>query len=213
MKYLSFVLIFLLSSSLSFAQSEEVDKFLGNEFKQEINVSYGLLSSNFMLIDYAHDLSGFLTGIGTLFTNKIRYDYTTRTGVFHAGYKRALRPKWRVGAAFTLERVASNMIDDRENVLLATEKVNAFAIAAETDYSYVLKEKMRMYSGFGMAFASNKYNRDAKRDDFEVSDERVFFPNIHVTGFGIRFGGKVAGFAELGFGYKGILNAGVSIGL
>ena len=51
--------------------------------------------------------------------------------------------------------------------------------------------------------------RDAVSDELEPNDHLNF--SFHITAVKFRYGDMVGGFAELGFGYRGLLNVGLSI--
>ena len=69
-----------------------------------------------------------------------------------------------------------------------------------------------MYSSFGLGLAiyiddtyySDKFYTTKTRN----YDETSYAPAFHLTAVGIHVGKKWYGFAELGFGYKGIIQAG-----
>ncbi|MFT7073036.1 MAG: hypothetical protein ACJAX3_002028, partial [Patiriisocius sp.] len=69
--------------------------------------------------------------------------------------------------------------------------------ALETDYRYVSKPSFQMYSGVGLAyFTSDEYNTNL---------------SFQVNALGFRVGKKLAAYAELGFGYRGMINVGASL--
>ncbi len=51
--------------------------------------------------------------------------------------------------------------------------------------------------------------RDAVSDELEPNDHLNF--SFHITAVKFRYGDMVGGFAELGFGYRGLVNVGLSI--
>ena len=51
--------------------------------------------------------------------------------------------------------------------------------------------------------------RNAVSDELEPNDHLNF--SVHITAVKFRYGDMVGGFAELGFGYRGLLNVGLSI--
>ena len=95
---------------------------------------------------------------------------------------------------------------------LEMRKVNRYymTFAIEPVFNYVYKPAFQLYGYVGLGgtvvtFSSVKFDDGSKPD---IS--RLPFINAHVTPLGIRFGKGFGGFAEIGYGYKGILNAGIS---
>lgn len=88
-------------------------------------------------------------------------------------------------------------------------------IAVELTYIYRIHKYMDVYTfaGTGPAFASEKTTGvtspigNTLKNTSERSDEFVF----HYCPLGIRVGGRIGGFAELGFGYKGLFSCGLSV--
>ena len=68
-----------------------------------------------------------------------------------------------------------------------------------------------MYSGIGLgyAFMKDKYTTDDGSDEIKNSGEFAF----HINAFGVRFGKNIGGYVEVGYGYKGLVNLGVSFKL
>ena len=73
-------------------------------------------------------------------------------------------------------------------------------------FNWLRKQYFGMYSGVaaGVMFVS----ADTKGDPTVKEDSQVYFMG-HATALGLEFGGAFRGFAELGFGEKGVLCAGI----
>ena len=71
-----------------------------------------------------------------------------------------------------------------------------------------------MYSGLGAGYAFGKTTfklGDALEFKNTNNDNsKINYFTFHVTALGFRVGKKLAAFAELGVGYKGIINGGLS---
>lgn len=83
-------------------------------------------------------------------------------------------------------------------------------LAAEAQFHYIDRPQWSLYgiagAGLGRTFAKN-YGT--------VTSEKNKYPlvTIQVTPIGLRYGKTVGLFAELGYGYKGIVNTGISLRL
>ena len=78
-----------------------------------------------------------------------------------------------------------------------------YTVAAESVFNYLNKPNVRIYGllGFGGTLANVP-----NFDNFKTT----VIPNFQINPFGISFGNTVAGYFEIGYGYKGIVNAGVA---
>ena len=86
---------------------------------------------------------------------------------------------------------------------------NSFTIVANAKYSYISNPKFRMYSGLAAGYNTIQANFDPEKGSTSKAtkgNKGAF--GYHLTAFGFRYGKKAAVIAELGFGYKGILNVG-----
>lgn len=94
----------------------------------------------------------------------------------------------------------------RDDVPPGTFRMKIFTFAAEAQWTYSSLPKLRAYgfAGGGLAWGVIKRTGgDGKR-----SDEKIRSMNFQLTPVGVSFGRKYGWFAELGFGYKGIINMG-----
>ena len=75
------------------------------------------------------------------------------------------------------------------------------------DYSYLNKGNFALYErlGAGEALYKQKYTSNEGKKD---TNDNVHF-NFQITPIGIKYGSRFGVFAEAGFGYKGILSAGL----
>jgi hypothetical protein len=105
-------------------------------------------------------------------------------------------------------------------------KRNVFTIAPEIMVEYTKKSApitIYGYAGYGYSYINevdrysleyyNSYYRDGVNslgDKIEVAQNRHQY-NFHVCPIGANFGKRIKYFAELGYGYKGILNIGVTL--
>jgi len=66
--------------------------------------------------------------------------------------------------------------------------------------------------GYSTSYYNSQYNNGVNSlgNDLEKNHNRIH-TNGYYSPFGLRFGKKISGYFELGIGYKGILNGGVTI--
>lgn len=87
----------------------------------------------------------------------------------------------------------------------------AITIAPELNYLYINATGISLYSlvGFSYTYSKVVYKDDGKGG---LSDENIFYhKNVQITPIGVRLGdNSIGAYVELGFGYKGLLNIGIS---
>ena len=86
-----------------------------------------------------------------------------------------------------------------------------WTIAADFNWNYMNKPMCQLYGNVGMGTTVVWFS-DSNADPNGKLKRMPFF-NMHLSPFGVRVGKTVAGFAEFGWGYKGFVEAGVSVKL
>jgi hypothetical protein len=199
-------IIFLLSVALlvgvnSNAQSQKGDF--------EFSLGYGALSAP-KIRNEANDLFRGVATLGTQYeTNKSSYGPLSLTGSY------AVSNRFKLGLAFTLERDKSELWEKSLNGNNQTKQgdinVDSYGVMASGSFSYVNKKHLQLYSGLalGLGLRREGFEKESISSISEESSSSTRFA-YQITGFGIRLGGKLAGFAEVGFGYKGIVSTGIA---
>lgn len=182
-------ILLVFSLNISFAQTQ----------KHEINVGVGMLSSN-QLIDA---LSGIII---TSLPFDIKMDNSRSPGAWYAGYRYSITEKIGIGGVFTFDHNAYDAI--RYDINVGKFNNNYYTISVEGDFRYINNPKFKLYSliGVGGTLLHQKYKGDQLYADKENSN--IFF-NFQITPVGLKYGNRFGGFLELGFGYKGIVTAGL----
>jgi len=116
-----------------------------------------------------------------------------------------------IGASVTYEQINSSVMLRDE--IIGDQKLYFLTGAFELDYRYITVKQFQMYFGLG-AGGTMLYDVFNDNDiNSELSGYNEFYapyPNFQVTALGFRFGDNVGITAEFGFGYKGIVNLGLS---
>ena len=82
--------------------------------------------------------------------------------------------------------------------------IKVVTLAGESAFYFLKKRNTAIYAlaGMGCFFAGADGNNNADYNNFGLT--------LQVTPIGVRFGKKIGGFAELGYGYKGLVNVGIN---
>ncbi|MAE08148.1 MAG: hypothetical protein CL661_05240 [Bacteroidetes bacterium] len=87
-------------------------------------------------------------------------------------------------------------------------------IAIEGQYRYQNMNKIQLYSGLGVGYSFGKETLTPSASSEKVSStgsiNRLAW---QINAIGVRIGSSIAGFVEFGYGYRGIVNAGISVQL
>nr|WP_315028735.1 outer membrane beta-barrel protein [uncultured Chryseobacterium sp.] len=150
----------------------------------EIKISYGLGTS-----------TDFINTFNTIFTLGYGPYEKKNSGAFIIEYNYAVKDRWVVGADLVYQQMTREYLDE------SSEKSHNYTVAVKSDYNYISKPKFRMYSGLGLGLTMEKSSNPS---------QNMSHFNFQLTGLGIRLGGRLGVNAELGFGYKGIVNAGLA---
>ncbi|MFK7001334.1 outer membrane beta-barrel protein [Flavobacterium oreochromis] len=167
----------------------------------EFKVSYGLFSTN-NIINTVTDILITPASLGA-----VTVENKVSSGVFNLGYNYTIINKLNLGLDFAYEAFISDVISN--NKFINKQKEDDFTFAIKSDYNYLSKNKIRLYSGVGIGYTFIR-NRSNNLSSEGLSFDNSTRFNFQITGIGFRYGGKLGITAEAGLGYKGILNAGIS---
>lgn len=177
------VLTLLVFSSIIFSQVP----------KNEIYSSYGMGS--------VQELSIILNDI--IILPFVRGDFTVESpvGPIAAGYRRNLSDHFALGIEGSYTQF------NQEYTILGSKfKVdNTFTtVMLNSRYCYNPSNPVQFYSG--ISIGGSNFNQ---KDSVQSANSTIFA--FHVNAIGVRFGRTFAGYLELGMGYNGIVNGGVSV--
>ncbi|MCC8145396.1 MAG: hypothetical protein LIO93_02935 [Bacteroidales bacterium] len=127
-------------------------------------------------------------------------------GSIHAAYKYRVTDRLGVGGLFAFDySKADALLDGRK---IGDFRRKHYTLAAEVDFKYLnSKRYVTVYglAGVGCTLYGLDYQAFSGNSD---SDYTPYF-TFQITPITIKIGERWGGFAEVGFGYRGILNAGL----
>lgn len=167
--------------------------------RHDISLSYGVVTLD-QLSDVLEDILTVVITLGTF--SKENLDFS---GAPFLSYHFAPRGRFGFGIAAGTYRTTGDL-QSMDSPVGTFKETNTIA-ALELDYRWVYKPSFQLYSGLGagLRFRKGRYHVG---DELETTDNT--FPTFHVNALGLRFGKQVGLFLELGLGYKGVLNGGLS---
>ncbi|MDR1585250.1 MAG: hypothetical protein LBS07_03620 [Prevotellaceae bacterium] len=168
------------------------------EPKHELFAGYGLAGTSAVIEIFSDLLATSITSGG--YQKKNVY----WSGNFHAGYK--FLPSKHTAVGLTYAYVKSS-----GDILFETKKgsiEHAYNTAAgEFDFRYINNPYFKLYSSIGAGLTLYREKYEVPSKSAEINYKTHF--NFQFSPIGIKFGNSVGAFAELGFGYKGVIHAGV----
>jgi hypothetical protein len=171
----------------------------GQTRRHDLSLSYGVLSID-QLADVFTDVVTIVVSLGTFGKQDVKY-----TGVPFLSYHTSRNDRFGFGAAFGGYNSSGLLrIGDTD---VGEFKETNYMGAVELDYRWVMKPGFQLYSGvgFGVRLRRGTYTAGEETDTVNKA-----LPTFHLNALGLRFGRAVGFFLELGGGYKGALNAGLS---
>lgn len=174
---------------------------------QEHQVSAGMgIGTTSQILDIFVDIG---TGFTSIFFGSPYVSNTTDLGEFRASYAYTPKEKWHFGGTFSYNYSKSDLMERGDKSLKIGERSNNYyTLAGETAFSFLNKEKVRLYALVGAGATMGVSNQKNIETGAESSDSDAFF-NFQITPIGVSFGKQFGGFAELGFGYRGLFSFGV----
>lgn len=173
----------------------------------QFSLGYGVLTIDEEL-SIIEDVISSVISVGTYTTNNIQM-----SGAVILTYNYALSKVVHIGGAVAYENITEDVYINPGTGRTKTGELKRdfYTLAAEAKFSYIHANIFQMYSGVGVGATMNtdKYNQNDGKSNSETKGHFNFQLNL----VGLRIGNAVAGYAELGYGYKGIVNFGLSVRL
>ncbi len=186
-------LLGILTVTSMFAQ-ESVSDFKKNELRG----GTGLWSSNELISNLSDLLSTSLSGSTYSVSNE------KTVGNFSLAYRYGLNRRLSVGGTLAYSLLKSDV--NFEGSKTGTSANNYFTAAPEVEYKYLYTKNFRLY---GFAGAGLSVNRQKVEENGKTSIDYNPFFNFQVSPLCVQVGNNFGLYVEVGFGYNGIINAGL----
>ena len=175
--------------------------------KHELYGGAGLLNDNQVMAMVA-DV------VGTIFTggHLVQPDsYQILTPFI--GYRHWITKRFGLGGTFAYDVNSVKVYNGTdENRSAQMKKINRYymTFAVEPTFNYIQKPSFQLYGSLGVGATIVSFENTTFDDGTNADVSRLPYVNAHITPIGMRFGKDFGGFMEIGYGYKGIFNAGIS---
>jgi len=183
-------LIILLLFSVKLVRSQE------RKYIHEVELGMGLFSFNQVL-------QFFTQAVGE------ELDNAKPIGEFRLAYRYNITEKFGLGAMTSFSCLKGDRTR-KYHIKIGDYKGYYYTFALEFDYKFINNKNFKLYSlaGIGLAYCHEILKLDTGeviKDDLLSND---IIPSFQLTPIGLKFGQKIGGFLEIGFGYRGIITGG-----
>ncbi len=185
MKKITIILVVLFISTFVFGQEKHTHDF---------GINVGFFSSN----DFLNNAEDIAQG-GT-------FENTVVTPTIAINYKISIKKNWFFYAEGAYQGITEDVMENKIKVGDVSHRFLTFGFG--TEYHYIVKDWFQMYSGASIAYTTQSSKFTTSSSNFEDANDGFF--NFQVNAVGFRVGKALAATLELGVGYKGFANLGVS---
>ena len=208
MKRIYTTFFLLLISGMIYAQDAQPTQSATPTYpNHEIYVGVGLLNDN-QLFSMVGDFLGTVFTLGQA-VQPNKYFVLTPS----MGYKYWFNKRVGLGIHYAFDfnsvKVIHHPVEDYHNADTVIHKRYFHTFAVEFGINYIHKPAFQLYGNVGMGVTLIQFSNN----NAETGLKQFPFFNMNVVPLGMRFGKNVGGFIEFGWGYKGFINAGLSVKL
>ena len=197
--FLTVIFLFLIVGA---ASAQEGGSSTSEYPHHEFYVGAGVVNDN-QVLSLAMDLTATLLTLGyAVQPNK----HTLITPC--VGYKYWFNKRVGLGLHYAFDATSVKVIHHHDGI--ANEDIYKryfHTLAMEFGVNYVNKPVFQLYGNMGLGVTIVNFSKN------NVGLGRAPYPNLNFVPLGMRFGKDIAGFVEIGWGYKGFFNAGLSVKL
>jgi len=174
----------------------------GKTNRNEVRISYGFLT----MPETANSLMSLWTAIGINISMDTVTDYNSSFhGIATLEYNRFLNKWLTLGGSMSINPI--NTIIKTKSDLTLTWSYYVFNVMPKVNFYYLNKDMVSLYSGAEIGITAIMWS---DRQGSTTKNDLGVAAAFHLNMFGIRVGKQIGGFMEWGFGYRGVVNFGVS---
>jgi len=188
----------LLMVAVTLSAQEKTGKTNANE----IRISYGILT----MPEVVNSIMATWSSIGIDISMDSVTDYNASLhGVATMEYNRFVTKWLTVGGSLSINPI--NTVIKTKSDLTLTWSYYLFNVMPKVNFYYLNKDMISLYSGIEAGLATILWT---DRQGSTTKTDAGFTTAFHVNAFGIRVGRQIGGFMEWGYGFRGVVNFGVS---
>jgi len=124
---------------------------------------------------------------------------------WHLAYRYYASKKLGLGLFMAYDHATSDAV--RTDAVIGKFYKRHLTAALEAEFGYLRTDFISLYGLAGVG--GTRYGLEFKPSDGTTDSEAEYFVNYQFTPLGIRLGSTFGFYAEIGFGYRGVINAGL----
>jgi hypothetical protein len=194
-----FTAVLIVSIAAKAQKTENVQSYP----KNEVNLGYGMLTgpevANAMIFPLFT-----VMGVG-IARDTVKDIDPSAYGVVTFSYKRYLKRWVSLGGSASMNPITTHITTKKG--LDLTYSMYLFSVMPRVDFYYFNKGYFSLYSGLEVGASFDLYSDRSGNTNANTTGVSAAF---HVNAIGMRIGKEIGGFMEFGFGYRGIMNFGIS---
>jgi len=170
--------------------------------RNEIRIGYGILT----MPEVFNSIMATWSTIGINISMDSVTDYNASLhGVATMEYNRFVTKWMTVGGSLSINPI--NTVIKTKSDLTFTWSYYVFNVMPKVNFYYLNKDMISLYSGIEAGLATILWT---DRQGSTTKTDAGFTAAFHVNGFGMRVGRQIGGFMEWGYGFRGVVNFGLS---
>lgn len=180
------------------------------EHEIKVQISDGLplvVATAFM--DITTDMLGTVLTFGNYKSNR---DEETGSPHLGLGYKYHVNDRFSAGANLSYQSITTTYkLEDKDDGSRAKgeRKISLVTIMPSVEYKYLKRDAFQLYGNADIGIAIGSVSQDISSDTGTDSSSGVAFA-FQANPVGMRIGKQVAGFIEVGAGFKGFVTLGLT---
>lgn len=198
-----FSLFYIMCTGAAIAVAQ--DSYPKHEFRIGLSDALPLTIGDALLHGFTSALTSGISGYSKDTKNE------NSSGMWGIGYKYHINNRFSAGLELSYMASSKDInFKKSDDEYTVHRKSSFFLVLPTAQYHYLNREKLQLYGNIGVGLVSYTI-KEEKNIGPESFDNNYISLAFQVNPIGLRIGQKFGGFAELGFGYKGIIHAGASM--
>ena len=171
--------------------------------RHQVHTGYGAFSTSNFLDAFARVLA---SGASLMHYTSKNSSYS---GIFQAGYKYEVARRLDLGATYSYGTGKSDAFYGGK---YAGQFKNQYhTISADADYRYVSWGRWALYASVGIGATIYRQQYEPENTDKERDSDRIVHFNFQASPLAIKYGNRIGLFAEIGAGYRGLVQGGAFV--
>ncbi len=204
MNHLRIIICFILATICCGVHAEK-EKFAGHGNKHIVQLDLGHPELALMKMDYGNTSNNNVTTDWFVPDLCVTDEYGRTSPAISGSYYYVVKPWLHVGGVFSYGGRYHDIISRPTGEKLATARMSVFTLMPSINLEYLRCKYVSLYSGLSLGIALGHTKNYEILPEISEPDTWQWISASQITLLGARFGAKVYGVIEYGFGNKGLI--------